>query len=88
MLIFIPFWMKCLILINKDDNIKQICARMGCDYAHTYNIIKELSRIRLINYEKDGRSSIINLTTMGIKCRDGISVLKDSFPDQFYNKSD
>ena len=72
--LIIPKWMKLVVLIKKFPNSYPMFINKkispSSEYSHTVIIAQRFDKIGVINFEKQGRVNIMNLTHVGKKLAD------------------
>ena len=54
-----------------------LAKEVDCTYSHAVKILQEMERAKLVNFEKQGRIKIINLTDTGDKVAENIEKIKN-----------
>ena len=71
-----------MILVALKQNARNrygsvLAKEVDCTYSHTVKILQEMEKAKLVNFEKQGRIKVINLTDQGNKIAEYIGRIKD-----------
>ena len=71
-----------MILVALKQNVRTrygsvLAKEVDCTYSHTVKILQEMEKAKLVNFQKQGRIKLINLTEQGNKIAEYIGRIKD-----------
>jgi len=69
-----------LVTLLVDDRTKYgsvLAKKTDCTYSHAVKILKTLEKLKLIEFEKKGRTKLIKLTPKGKQVAESIKKIKD-----------
>ena len=55
-----------------------LAKKIDCTYSHVVKILQEMERAGLVNFNKQGRLKLLNLTKKGEKIAENIDTIKTS----------